>query len=505
MKQDQAGNQTTGRVPRRLLLAVIALGVATRASAQELPKVFAEAWAAGGISLPGSVGSVEINDLAVTDHAVYVVGRASGWVDFNHDGSGGLDEQVPGGPPTLFLAKYGDMGRRFEWRAYLLSDGAQHGDGLSVAVDPTNDDVYVGGWFRGNSTLVGPHGNRWVGRAEPFGGLLAKFNRDGWVLWVKPMTGNASFDNVRVHDVAVDAQHNVFVAGVFDVEVGLSRAHFYGSSDGFLASYTSEGVQRWARQIAGPGHNGAAALAIAGDHVLLAGDTVPGVDFDADGVADLTLFDTWQAYVAGYDKSSGRFESATAVGGKSTLDIATHGHDAWVLTDGAAPRLVYLFLPGGGFVPTGGAGSFPGRSLPRITAGRLATDRWGRLFLTGSFDGSIDLDADGRTDMTTPLGIRGMFVACYPAGGASSLEWTTMATGTYQNQPTALGVRRNGSLFVGGVFSSPEIVFDEHASGGRLLNPYPVPGAAFLARYDPFVLWRRDTRPAPGVPPIVRP
>ncbi|MBO1350995.1 MAG: hypothetical protein EBE86_028170 [Hormoscilla sp. GUM202] len=214
-------------------------------------------------------------------------------------------------------------------------------------------------------------------------------------------------------------------------------------------------------QIGGSGEDHGFGIAIdSNDNVWTIGDFRGSIDIDGDGEDDLTSNGSWDSYVAKFS-SEGDLLKANKIGGKDEemgFDIATDSNgNAWVkgyfqgnididgdgeddLINGsyddifATDSYVAKFSSNGDFVKALNIGGY-GRSI--------ATDSNDNLWVTGSFEDSIDIDGDGNNDLTSNGGYsdsyfakfdeEGDLVKAYNFGSSDSDRGLTIATDSNSN------------------------------------------------------------------------
>jgi hypothetical protein len=132
----------------------------------------------------------------------------------------------------------------------------------SVAVH--DDDVYLAGTFT-DRTDFGTGELRTHDDGEMY---LASFTRAGTPRWSHQFGGVSNFRNR--HQVAVDREGNVYLAGAFAATVDFGGGPitstidplFTGEDDVYLASFTRDGAHRWSRRIGFTYHARSVGLAI---------------------------------------------------------------------------------------------------------------------------------------------------------------------------------------------------------------------------------------------------
>lgn len=155
----------------------------------------------------------------------------------------------------IFIAKYGPTGNVLWARAY---GGSFYESVYGLAID-SQGNIYLAGSFGSLGLDFGTfeltNSNLAVeGSPDAF---LVKFNNDGIALWGHAFGGNTTNqgDNIeQCFAVAVDANDNVAIAGVFSSPVMRIQADTLikmGLMDAFVAKFNSSGNVLWAKNFGG--------------------------------------------------------------------------------------------------------------------------------------------------------------------------------------------------------------------------------------------------------------
>lgn len=268
----------------------------------------------------------------------------------------------------------------------------------------------IGGSLSGNFPITFKGGN-----AD--GALIKLSPVDGSIQWIKQFGGAA--DEVLI-DTAQDNNNNYYLTGYFmgagayalDADPGpgvypLSVTSTLANRDIFIIKLDAAGDFVWAKQMSTP--TGAA------------NDDVSSIEVDDNG----------NIYLAGsyvyvdFDPGAGT-EIHTATGNSDAfiVKLDTDGNFIWVKTlDGTSNKKIM----------------------------NMDLDAAGNVYVTGRFQGTIDLDPDAvNTDIKTTAGNYDTFVAKYDANG--NYIWGVNYGSTSSDTPEKILV--NGSdLYVGGGFN----------------------------------------------------
>jgi hypothetical protein len=108
-----------------------------------------------------------------------------------------------------------------------------------------------------------------------------------------------------------------------------------------------------------------------------------------------------------------------------------------------------------------------------------SVDAAGHIYVTGTIQGAVDLDSDGRADAKITAE-NGLVVASYDASG--KLRWAQVAVSKYDVTGAAIVVSADGAARVAGHYSGGDVDLD---ADGRVDLPAPrVEGAPFVAHFD---------------------
>lgn len=312
---------------------------------------------------------------------VFVTGSFSTSIDFNPaDTSSGV---VPNaGVTDVFVASYTSTG---QYRYAYGFGGASFDHGADIEVD-ANGNVYVAGMFAGDAFFdpqdADQDGDRELRSSQNTSDLfLASYDDAGRLRFVYTYAGTSGIDTSRKISLSVDAAGNLYMAGethgtvAFDPEDADSDGNLrertaepLGSA--FLASYTSDGLYRYATVFKGGASMSADVFVDEEGTSYITGNFSGDVDFDP-GIEDAVLSSPRGAdvFVASYD-STGTY------------------------------RLAFN-LPSTGL--SGGQG--------------IAVDADYNVVLTGGFNGEVDFDYEAAEDLRVSTGQNDIFMARYEAAG----------------------------------------------------------------------------------------
>ena len=275
---------------------------------------------------------------------------------------------------------------------------------LSVAVDDAGN-VLVTGFFKGILDFPG-------GTLTSAGGVdvfLVKIDAAGNYVWGKAFGDQGDQFGASV---AVDGAGNVLATGRFGgtIDLGSGALVSSGGADVFLARFGPDGALMWSKRFGGSGDQwGTSVKADSAGNVVLTGflSGVGSVDFGGGVIASpngsnsfAAKFDPLGSHLwsNGFGEQSGSLAYDLAVDGAGNVIVTgqftgTLDLDSGPLTSaGASDIFVAQFDPLG----AGTWGKVFGDNAAQLGLG-VATNTAGDVFITGEFQGSIDVGADKLT------------------------------------------------------------------------------------------------------------
>lgn len=291
--------------------------------------------------------------------------------------------------------------------------------------------------------------------------------------WVKSIGGSTTQNGVYS---VVDASGNLYTTGSFqgttdfDPGIGITNLTSAGGKDVFLQKLDAQGNFVWAKRFGSSGNDIATYLHCSNaDEIYITGNFEGTVDFDpnstvsfqssaggsdifleklsTDGNLIMTLamgglLNDWGGYVK--TDASGNIYLAHSFSGLADFDP---GRDQYnLMSQGNSDVCVEKLNPLGDFL---WAKSFGGSGLEKISG--LAIDGADNLFITGSFEGSADLEPGIAVNTHIALGLRDVYTEKINANG--TLSWIKChgnVGGT--NESTSISVDLQGNAYVLGTF-----------------------------------------------------
>ncbi len=292
---------------------------------------------------------------------IYVTGQAWGTADF--DPGPGVAEYVSKGDADCCIIKFDQYGN-FQWGVGW--GGADRDSCTSVDVDPSGN-VYLTGYFK-QTVDFDPTGTvEEYSTPQDYGAFLCKYDSDGNYLWTK-VWGNNGNPEVRAagQHVAVSGTSAIYVTGYYEGTVDFdpgpgteSYTSIQYGNDLFLSKFNADGELQWA-------------------FGLGAGTIIPD-DMKADASGNV--------YIAGYYASNSvDFDP----GPGSDVHVAEWHQSSFLAK----------YTPDGelGFARTWGL------SNNHDQAKGVCVDDAGHIYVTGYFEGTIDIDPGAGIYEVTVIG-----------------------------------------------------------------------------------------------------
>jgi hypothetical protein len=221
-------------------------------------------WAARIAGASGDIGRGIATDPSGN---VLITGQYSGVLTlYNANTLGGLSNGSLSstGGNDCFVAKYLPDGT-VSWAARITGTSVSADIGNAIATDPSGNVLVTGSYTAAltiyNANTLGGLSNGslpFVGGTDCF---IAKYLPDGTVSWAARIAGTTTSTDIG-YGIAADSLGNVLVTGYYSAALTIYNANtlgglsngslpFAGSTDIFVAKYSSAGAVLWAARIAG--------------------------------------------------------------------------------------------------------------------------------------------------------------------------------------------------------------------------------------------------------------
>jgi hypothetical protein len=306
---------------------------------------FIQKYTAGGVAqaiaantMPGGTGSITISGLAVSANGQQLA--LAGWL---LGGSVTL-QAATGSIPALvvsslgssssvgFVAGYTSAGVG-QWVQTLASGSASRARLLRVVA--AGSDFLACGSYTGTATIGTAPVLSVPGSATYSSGLVARFDGQGAVQWVRGIQGN---NYIEAFDIAADANGNAYVAGSFGGQLAATAGSLSsaGGFDPYLLAYSPQGGLLSAQRDGGSGEEFFTAVALtAAGQPRVAGYYTFGVGRIA-GVS-LPVVSSNTAFVARLATTVLATASANSTASFTVFPVPARSGQIWQLT--IAPAL----------------------------------------------------------------------------------------------------------------------------------------------------------------------
>jgi hypothetical protein len=350
---------------------------------------------------------------------------------------------------------------------YVVSaNGVDTDEGSAIAVSPSGTNTVAGAFeTSADFTGDGQPDITAVGNDDIF---VARYDANGALQWVISAGGSGTD---KAEGVAVDGDGNVYVTGFFDGDAdfdgdGQSDVTATGGNtddDIFVAKYDPTGSLLWVNSAGAQfaPETGNDIEITSGGNVVLTGNTAGDTDFDGDGQSDVTSAGSTDFFVAQYDAAGTLqwvqgggdllFDEGFGIGTDGAGNVYVTGEfrgNADLNGDGQVDATGSSFLPNIFTAQFDATGALQWVNAPGTGSGKDVDVRGdGVSVVTGSFQGNVDFDGDGQTDLS-PVGSADVFVASYDASGTA--QWFRGAGGAAFDEGLGAAVDASGNGYVTG-------------------------------------------------------
>jgi hypothetical protein len=341
---------------------------------------------------------------------VYVTGYFAGPCDF--DPSAATANLSGSGYYDVFIAKYSSSGA-YMYAKKLAGPSNEEGNSLVLL---SNGNIATTGIVGENSDFDPGPGTYTISPSA-----WNAMNKQGVFVAIHTqataslVTAFASRDYWNTYDgitsIKQDAAGDIYVCGYFNgsVDVDISPATSYylsaaGWRDGFVAKYTSSGTLVWARRVGGSGDDDCVSIALDPlGNCLVTGHFETTATFNAALTATATSVGAWDCFI---------------------MKMNSSGFLLWHKTMGTS-------------VFDGGV--------------EIATDASSNVYVTGFFEGTMDIDPSANVNNISSVGDRDIFLAKYDQFG--DFVWGGGIGSTTADNPYSLDVDTAGNPVLVGTFS----------------------------------------------------
>jgi len=398
---------------------------------------------------------------------VYIMGDFATVADF---GSGVANLITMSNANNVFIAKYDAIGNCLWARSIegILNYG---GD---IAVDKFGS-IYITGGFEDKVWINAQPVLESLGGEDIF---LMKYDSSGNYIWAKSMGSPMTNGGESGAGVAVDKFGYIYITGNFegiaDFDPGINVANLTsvnGSIDCFIAKYDSSGNYVWAKSIGGnyPDNGGHITVNDNGISICVVGIFRDTVDFSM-GLGKANLISSGKAdiFIAKYD-SSGKYIWAGSIGSadddrcpdmvvddsdniyftgyfSDTTDFDIGSSVTNLTSIGGHDIFIAKYDTRGNFLWAKSIGSLgDDRGLG------VAIDESGNLYVTGTFQDTVDFDPGPQIATLNSMGkSNDVFVAKYDTRG--NYVWAGSMGGNGYDNGSNIAIDKIGNLYITGQF-----------------------------------------------------
>lgn len=348
----------------------------------------------------------------------------------------GITEIVTTSSSTSVIAKYSSDGSFLWVNIFPVGLGANG----PLSVDPANN-LYVVCSYQGTRDFNWGNGIALLTASGIADASIVKYDSNGNYIWSKDVGGVGNI--TQPYWIEVDGIGNIYLTGEFfdstDFDPGTSVAQLVSknhSYDVFIAKYNSAGNYEWAKAIGGNSTDlGNCVYVDSTGNVFVTGSFQDSVDFDPEPSTDFLFapfhFPGWgdgDVFISKYD-SSGNYYWSNELGSDTFIFSSN-------LCENSSGQIYLLgqfidtvdFDPGNNTLNlassswstylikynTDGSYNWVGKTTNgNAYAWSLVIDNTNQIYISGSFENTVDFDMDTSTISVSSYGNRDMFIAKY--------------------------------------------------------------------------------------------
>ena len=357
-----------------------------------------------------------------------------------------------------------------------------------------------------------------LGRFFVTHGNLAEASHDVVYNFAKQMGGTGSEYGVSV---TVDSTGNIYTTGTFagtadfDPGAGTSNLTSTGSNDIFVSKLDSSGNFVWAKAMGGTAYDFGSSITVDSTGNIYTTGTFAGTaDFDPGaGTSNLTSAGSNDIFVSKLD-SSGNFVWAKAMGGtdndysgsvvldpsgniyitgsfNSTADFDPGAGTSNLISAGLRDAFITKLDTSGNFV----FAKKMGGTSDDFTYSSMALDSSGNIYITGSFESTVDFDPGAGTSNLTSAGLSDSFIVKLDSSGI--FVFAKKIGGIGNDVPESLALDSGGNVYISGYFNNT-VDFDPGAGISNLTTLVSNDGFIFKLDSSGNFVWANKT--ADGYP-----
>jgi hypothetical protein len=350
-------------------------------------------------------GSNDDHGISITTDAsgnVYTTGFFSGTADF--DPGIGISNLTVTGNYDIFISKL-DANGNFVWAKKM--GGTSQDIAYSINVD-TSGNIYTTGAFSGIADFDPGSGVFNMTTNNSFDAFISKLDANGNFVWAKSMVGTQSVEGTSI---TTDATGNVYTTGFFrgiadfDPGIGINNLTSAAVSlDIYISKLDANGNFIWVKSLSGP---------------------------NSGYVYSITTDTTGNVYTTGYFFGTFDFDPGVGISNHT----ATGGYDIFISKLDANGNFILAKI-------IGGIGTDTGRSMD--------LDAFGNMYITGTFQGTVDFDSGVGVTNLTSVGSTDIFISKLDTNG--NFMWGIRMGGIGQDIAYSIDVDTSGNVYTTGAF-----------------------------------------------------
>ncbi|MEN8125373.1 MAG: SBBP repeat-containing protein [Bacteroidota bacterium] len=382
---------------------------------------------------------------------IFTTGFFKNTVDF--DPSSSTYELTSNGDVDIFVQKL-DSDGNFIWAIAIGGTSSDEGYGIST---DTSGNIFVTGGF--NLTVDFDHGsgthNLTSNGSDDI--FILKLDTNGSFIWVKSIGGTA---NDQGRALITDTSGSIYLTGYYQGEVdfnpgaGVYFLNHDNGDDAFILKLDANGDFVWANAITSSLYAQGYAIQIDGlGNVLVTGT------LDAGNVTFIKKIDNvgntlWYKTIAGSSANRGHSIITDALNNVYVTGIYQQTTDfdpstgIFNLTSiGGYDIFILKLNSDGDFLWVKSMGESSGDSGEEIII-----DNSGYIYITGTFEGTVDFDPSSNIFNLTSNGGRDIFIQKLDENG--SFVWASSMGGIGSEYPRGFLIDPSGSLYLTGIFQN---------------------------------------------------
>ena len=408
-----------------------------------------------------------------SNNNIFVFGYFNETVDFDVSTSVDNKSEITGPNGDYFITKYNSDGS-YGWTRVFASNDRYAGE-KSITIDSG-----------GNVYLTGTDVSRDM--------VVKKIDTNGNVVWEKNVLTDGY--SVKGQAIDIDSIGNVYILGSFygavdfDPGVGIDSISSNGESDIFITKLNSDGSYGWTHTLGGASYDFGSSLSIdTNNNIYMTGRFRGTVDFNFDGGGDIFTPSGLDDIFVTKINSSGSYAWTKIFSSEGSDDdlrsITTDQNNNLYLTGAFYSATDFnpgfdadIRVPSGGDIflskinndgSYGWTKTIDGAGYGSGVSVRVDSDN--NIFLTGTFDGTVDFDPTIGGDYRTSLNASDIFIAQYSDGGNYLGSFTFGSNSLEGDIGSSVAVDSNNNIVLTGRFFNtvdfdPSISTDSKVSNG---------------------------------------